>query len=615
MTITPGTPAHRVAHAYTLHKNGDLINAENAYRQVLAEDPSQPDALHLLGLILFETGRVEEARDSVEHAVRHKTDISIYYNNLSLIHLALSDTNAARAAAQNAIRLAPGDATAHVTLGTVHHRDRNIAEADNCFRRALALDSGHVPARTNLATLYLETGALDDAEREFTAALRHDPGYIDAVIGLAKVLQRKGRPEDAATVLQPHAEKSPSHPDTILMHAESLLLAGRTQDALSRVTNALKDLPHSTSIRNFSGHLLRELGRPREAMTEFERILAQNPNHVDARINLGLTQLGLGNFTGGWKNYRTRAAQPGISRPGATVDIPLWQGEDLSDKHLIAWTEQGLGDEILQASLIADLLDRVDDLTVLCSERLTGVLGRSFPSVRFIAKSDDQPLGKADLTCPLLDTALVLRPDHASFPNHTGYLKPDPVRVADLRRKYCLLTTSPDPSPLIIGLSWRSGNAVYGSVNTFELSEWGPVFDAAKTGGREIIFIASQYDVSERDIAAARAQGAEIHADSDIDLRGPLDEAVAQLAACDLVISTSTTTVQLAGALGRPTFHMPGTGLACGWYWTTGDDRTPWYPSLLQFRRENEQGRAAQMISVAEALAQFIGGGEPQSRP
>ena len=80
-----------------------------------------------------------------------------------------------------------------------------------------------------------------------------------------------------------------------------------------------------------------------------------------------------------------------------------------------------------------------------------------------------------------------------------------------------------------------------------------------------------------------------------------LDAFAAQVAAMDLVISVSNTTVHMAGALGVPVWVM--LHMAPLNYWMVDRDDSPWYPSARLFR-QSEPGRWADVIGrVEDALA------------
>ena len=55
--------------AVTHHQAGRLANAEALYRQVLATAPHHPDALHLLGVLLHQTGQSQAAVDLIRRAI------------------------------------------------------------------------------------------------------------------------------------------------------------------------------------------------------------------------------------------------------------------------------------------------------------------------------------------------------------------------------------------------------------------------------------------------------------------------------------------------------------------------------------------------------------------
>jgi Flp pilus assembly protein TadD len=605
MTSSTDDTSQLIAETVRHLNAGQTDQAESVCRDALAKSAEHPDAWHLLGVIQFKTDRLTEARNSVTQAIRLNNKISLYYNNLSLILLALDDMKAALEAALEAVRVAPMDVTAHTTLSTVHQRRGDVGPAISCLEHALTIDPASLPARTNLGALMLETGNLERAESEFKQAYALSPTDPETAAGYAKVLIRTGRAHAALDVFRPVTEGRPASPRHVLLYAEALLGVGRTEEALSVVDSALKDSEANLSLRNFRGHLLRDLDRPADAIQEFESVLAANPDHLDSRINLGLTLLGLGSFGAGWHNYRARSQAADAKRPVFLNNVPQWTDHDLHGARLAVWTEQGIGDEILQAGLVPDLAERCASLTLVCSDRLSGLFRSSFPGVTVVPKSATAALGGVDFACPLIDTAVILRPDARLFPTHHGYLRPDPDAAAALRRKYVESAPSGGP-PVIVGLSWRSGNATYGRVNTIDLRHWEPVFKAAQTDAGPVVFVSCQYDANAEDAEAARRHGISLIIDDGVDHRGPLGDAAAQVAACDLILSTSTTTVQLAGALARPTLHLPGTGLACGWYWMTEGETTPWYPAVRQIRRRDEAGRKGQLEAAARAMTDWI---------
>ena len=119
-----------------------------------------------------------------------------------------------------------------------------------------------------------------------------------------------------------------------------------------------------------------------------------------------------------------------------------------------------------------------------------------------------------------------------------------------------------------------------------------------------IRFVDLQYgDTAEERARFERQTGTPIIHDDGIDQIADLDAFAAQVAAMDLIISVSNTTVHLSGALGVPTWVLLNTLPLCVWM-AEGED-SPWYPSLRLFR-QTRAGEWADVIGrVADALQDF----------
>ena len=80
------TIVEKLNAALQLHNAGELRRAEEAYGQVLAINPRQPDALHLLGRLALQTGQLDEA---IKHLSRASTECNVFDSTLDYIHAAL----------------------------------------------------------------------------------------------------------------------------------------------------------------------------------------------------------------------------------------------------------------------------------------------------------------------------------------------------------------------------------------------------------------------------------------------------------------------------------------------------------------------------------------------
>jgi hypothetical protein len=164
------------------------------------------------------------------------------------------------------------------------------------------------------------------------------------------------------------------------------------------------------------------------------------------------------------------------------------------------------------------------------------------------------------------------RPDLESFPDRSGYLVPDPVRVAHWRN---VLESAPVGPK--VGLLWKSAVLTGGRNRYFSpFDAWEPVLRTKGT-----VFVNLQYGDVEEELRMARERfGVEVWNPPGIDLRQDLDDVTALSSAMDLVIGFSNATFNLAAATGTPAWLISAKGA-----WTSlGTDRYPWYPQVRLYR-------------------------------
>ena len=154
----------------------------------------------------------------------------------------------------------------------------------------------------------------------------------------------------------------------------------------------------------------------------------------------------------------------------------------------------------------------------------------------------------------------------------------------------------------IIGISWKSENHVVGSFKSVTLEKWAAIFTVPDT-----FFVCLQYGaVKDELVNLKRVLEIDIFHDPEIDPYLSPDQSTAQIAAMDLVISTSNTTVHFAGALSVPVWTMAPQGPGALWYWFSGRDTSPWYPSMRIFRQSRAGDWSDVVTNIAERLQHWL---------
>lgn len=305
--------------------------------------------------------------------------------------------------------------------------------------------------------------------------------------------------------------------------------------------------------------------------------------------------LAQGHYRDGWDYYEARLASR--ASPRGTYAIPHWQGaEPPIGRRLLVYGEQGLGEQIMFASMLDDIAGDAD-VTLDCEPRLRSLFERSFERVRMLERRAE-PLAASgarfDACIPLGSLARWYRRDERDFPRHAGYLKPDPARVAEWRRQ--MAQWAPGRR---IGIAWKGGLASTGrALRSLELPE------IARWAARQpAVWVSLQHDARAEELDGFRAH-APLHHDGTA-LRD-IDDTAALVASLDLVIAPCSTVVHMAGALGRPVWVL--TSFAPAWRYRLQGEGMPWYPSARLFRQPAHGAWAPVLESVADALAATMPG-------
>jgi tetratricopeptide (TPR) repeat protein len=174
------------------HRAGRLAEAEQGYRRILAADPQAPDALHMLGVLAYQTGQNAAAAELIGQAIARHGSNPAYHSNLGL---ALKDLGALEPAAEafrRAIALRPDAAAAHNNLGIVFTALGRWDAALACSAKALELQPELADAHANIGHVRRQQQKLAAAIAQYRTAIRLQPDFAEAHTSLAHALLQSG---------------------------------------------------------------------------------------------------------------------------------------------------------------------------------------------------------------------------------------------------------------------------------------------------------------------------------------------------------------------------------------------------------------------------------------
>jgi len=603
-----------------------FAQAADEYRAALRIEPAAAD-WGRLGSVLAELGRNEEAIAAYETALAkipaEAADRPALYRRLGRVQRNAGRTEAAIGSWQAALALAPGHAGIHFNLGNALKSLGRHAEAEAAYRGALAIEPELLRAQVNLGAVLRDEGRLEEAEAAFRAALGADPTSADARRNLAIVLHDLNRSEEALHALEPllavGAEERATLEiaamlfQTLHRHAEALAVAEqlltidpgdggalgaralallgleRVEEALAAARAANAAAQGDANVLNNAGVVLRTLGDFDAAIDCFRRAVSLKPGFADAHSSLGVALLAKGQLDEGWAEYewrwRTRDLRRGLRR----YETKRWRGEPRPDATLLVYAEQGFGDTLQFARLLAPAAKRVGKLLFETQPELFQVMQGLAGPDQVLARGGPSP--RFDFQIPILSLPSLLGLSLGAIPGSVPYLRPEPARAASWAPRIEAL-----PRPRI-GLVWQGNPRHPNDRNrSIALSALAPLIKRHDAGW------VSLQKVGGADAIDALGLAARI-----MDPTAELEDFADTAALCihlDLVIAVDTSVAHLAGALGRPVHLLLPQVPDFRWLLERAD--SPWYPSMRLFRQKRHGVWTEPLAELDAALASLL---------
>ncbi|MDX2241352.1 MAG: tetratricopeptide repeat protein [Leptolyngbyaceae cyanobacterium bins.302] len=330
---TPNSISTALQH----QRAGRVAEAEQVYKLLLKEQPHSIDALNLLGALVYDDKRFEEAQDCFEQvltlqpgaeshnsmgivlkaqgkyaeAVEHYEQALALKPNqpevLSNFGNVLKETgklDAAIAAYQKAIALKPEYAEAHNNLGIAYKEQNDLEAAIACYIEAIRLKPNYAEAHHNLGIVLRIQNKLDEAISYFQQAIAFKPTFADAYTSLGSTLQQQNKFDAAIAQYKRLLELQPDSADGFNNLALAFQQQHQVDDAIAAFQKALELRPLFPGVLNNLGNLLLETNRLEEAIASYEQAIEQRPNYPEAMNNLGNALQQKGDLEGAVAQYR-----------------------------------------------------------------------------------------------------------------------------------------------------------------------------------------------------------------------------------------------------------------------------------------------------------------------
>jgi tetratricopeptide (TPR) repeat protein len=545
----------------SINKN-QLSTAESFLNQTLKIDPNNFEAYRYLGVINAKTKNYTKALEMLNKAIEIKPNNALAYSNRGNVYRFLKNFDYAINDYQTAIKKDKSYPDTYTNLGNALRDKKNLPEALVCHTKAIELNQTNPDFWSNKGLTLLEMKQYEEANTHFEEAIRLNNKHVEAWVNRAILFLSKNKINEARDCIRIALQIDPSHHGALLNLCLINSICGNVNDAIKT----------------------------------YHDLIRSDPNYAEAHHNLALLLLSLFRFSEGWLEYDWRWSVGDCNSSYLQTSKKFWDGKP-SNNTIFIWSEQGIGDQILYASVLADLVNFPNKKIISVHQKLLPLFQRSFPEFEVVSDKSALAETEYDEHLPIASLPKFFRSSIDDFKKQKyPYLIPDASKLGVIHLQQL-------PRGLKCGISWRSSNEKVGEEKSMPLMLLRPILDLPG-----LVPVNLQYgDISKEIAETNRELGCSIIQIKDLDIYDDIDGLLALIDRCDVVVTTSNSTAHLAGAIGKETYLIVPTARGKFWYWHDVDGESLWYPSIRIFKQIEPGNWSHPIQEVATQIGRKIG--------
>lgn len=390
-------PAPMLAKALKHHQDGGLNRARRMYRRILAAEPDNADALHMLGVASLQVGRLDEAEKQLRQAIQLAPGRAEFHNDLGETLTARHQYPEAQKCFEEAVRLRPDYAEAFNNLGRTHHVQNRTAAALKMFFHAMRLRPDFAEPFNHAGIIAFKENQPGQAILFFEKALRLVPDYADARSNLGLVYLAQDKLDDAIRCFRDALRLKPDYAGAYNNLGIAHLKRSQAAEALACFHEAIRLDAQSAEAHNNAGNVLRLAERNTEALTYYQKALQLNPYHFEAQTNLGKLLCEQGRHAeavAGFEQALTYAPNDGLKLLSLLTLPVIYESNETVLRHRrrfetnlarLAQEKLTIDDPVRQTGNLVFYLvyQGMNDRQPMSD--LAGLFGRAVPSLRYTA--------------------------------------------------------------------------------------------------------------------------------------------------------------------------------------------------------------------------------------
>lgn len=189
-TAHVATTIPTIHEAIALHQQGKLASADTIYRLIIAGEPRNASALHLLGVIAYQTGNSQASLDLINKAIEVSPNEAAFYSSKGLVLRKMGKLRPAVESYDEAISLRPDYAEAFLNRGVALQELKQLDTAAASYDSAIRLQPEFAEAHSNKGNILQELNQFNAAITCYDKAISFKPNFADAHLNKGSALQK-----------------------------------------------------------------------------------------------------------------------------------------------------------------------------------------------------------------------------------------------------------------------------------------------------------------------------------------------------------------------------------------------------------------------------------------
>jgi tetratricopeptide (TPR) repeat protein len=560
-----------IQHAVQKISTGDILAGRQILKEILQLKQSNSEVERLIGITYALQKKFSESLAWFQKAIQTSDRNSMAYMNMGSAYQAMGIEDKALENYDQSIEIEPRNLEALKNRGNLYFQRQKYQQALLDYEKAECL------AVNDTDTLIKKIAALMKLQKyTFAYETSRKINNLNNAIyeawfyrGISSL--KLGNYDEAEIALKKANELNSNAIEVYVGLSAVLQKKGCKKEALEYCEQGISLDSRSAEMWLNKGRILEEFGKIDLAEVAYKKSIENKIDYIEAHKNLASLYLKSMRLNEGWQEYEWRQDKSIAHKQKE------WSGESVKNLHVIA--EQGIGDQILYASMFNELQGYAENIRISCAPKLRTIFTRSFPKIYFVSDLADDCDGASEKVISLASLPKYLRKSIEDFPSKIEpYIKDNPEISKNIRKKIYPAVGK------LCGLSWFSINSENGKSKSIQLED---LLQLMRLEG--YTFINLQYgDVGYEMALLKEKYNIEVLNIGEIDLFEDVESLASMITICDVVVTTSNSTAHLSGAMGKETYVLVPNALEKYWYWVEINKRSLWYPSIQVFESSSQ---------------------------